>query len=326
MMGAALPAYARVAAPGPTLGPYHIVYRDSVGDLTDRDITIRQVRRVGNDIEVRAWCHLVHDERTFVASRMLEIIDLSTGRSEKAADVLLAPMVAADAAPVASPQPKRPGAIVAGSLIVVGVVGSIGLLAFIGRSPPPPLESGPVTAASRLADPTARLVAHPAAACALAAPGIREAVLGDLWAGQTHVPADLRTSFAQGLSVVVGAPMLLSWEPRLKLATCQGDIAIGVPAAAQGGRPGAGPNWSGLQARGTYTIRPTADASGLVYALAPALEGQTRDFARSMASKHADAALDSAPRGPAQAASPKRPTRHRVAIAASSNPNAEPPF
>lgn len=71
---------ARDAPGGDERAALFLRYRDAEGAATARRITVRQVtRRADGDVLVVAYCHERRAMRSFLASRVDELIDLSTG-------------------------------------------------------------------------------------------------------------------------------------------------------------------------------------------------------------------------------------------------------
>lgn len=56
-----------------------ILYTDSEGNLTERTITLVSAGPWGDDAAITAFCHLRRNTRTFLASRIQQLVDLSTG-------------------------------------------------------------------------------------------------------------------------------------------------------------------------------------------------------------------------------------------------------
>lgn len=70
-----------VAPPAESLGElFFLSYEDANGLKSRRRITLkRSYRAADGDVYIDAWCHERQDERTFRASRMVELVDLGTG-------------------------------------------------------------------------------------------------------------------------------------------------------------------------------------------------------------------------------------------------------
>ncbi|HVT36318.1 MAG TPA: WYL domain-containing protein [Nevskiaceae bacterium] len=63
----------------------YLYYRDAKGDESKRRVTTRCLRPWGggDDLAMIAWCHERDALRTFLASRMQELVDLNTGESHR---------------------------------------------------------------------------------------------------------------------------------------------------------------------------------------------------------------------------------------------------
>lgn len=57
----------------------HLVYSDSRGQLSGRNITLRNLRAELDEVRVTAFCHMRRALRTFLGSRAVEVTDLATG-------------------------------------------------------------------------------------------------------------------------------------------------------------------------------------------------------------------------------------------------------
>ena len=66
---------------GPPAPPmaFHLVYSDSRNQLTGRCVTLQSIKGEISDIRLWAYCYLRSQMRSFVASRVVEATDLSTG-------------------------------------------------------------------------------------------------------------------------------------------------------------------------------------------------------------------------------------------------------
>jgi hypothetical protein len=59
---------------------FHLTYEDSKGDLSERIVTLINVSpRAEGDLFINAYCHLRNAPRKFIASRIEEVFDASTG-------------------------------------------------------------------------------------------------------------------------------------------------------------------------------------------------------------------------------------------------------
>lgn len=68
----------------PYIHNYRLVYRDGKGKKTERDITTTKIGEdFDDDIMLLAYCHKRKANRSFFASRMIELIDLDTGEVVK---------------------------------------------------------------------------------------------------------------------------------------------------------------------------------------------------------------------------------------------------
>lgn len=66
---------------GPPAPPmaFHIVYSDSRSQLSGRCVTLQSIREEPADLRLWAYCHMRSAVRAFIASRVVEATDLSTG-------------------------------------------------------------------------------------------------------------------------------------------------------------------------------------------------------------------------------------------------------
>jgi len=66
---------------GPPAPPmaFHLIYSDSRNQLTGRCVTLQAIKGEISDIRLWAYCYLRTQMRSFVASRVVEATDLSTG-------------------------------------------------------------------------------------------------------------------------------------------------------------------------------------------------------------------------------------------------------
>lgn len=64
--------------PAPPMA-FHILYTDARQRVSGRCVTLRNLLHEVADIRLTAYCHMRHALRTFVASRIVEATDLSTG-------------------------------------------------------------------------------------------------------------------------------------------------------------------------------------------------------------------------------------------------------
>ncbi|HEV2365186.1 MAG TPA: hypothetical protein VGS12_13425 [Caulobacteraceae bacterium] len=62
---------------------FHINYRDASGSFSSRNVTLLSATPTagGRDVDLVAFCHLRGEERTFLASRVLQLVDLATGEA-----------------------------------------------------------------------------------------------------------------------------------------------------------------------------------------------------------------------------------------------------
>jgi uncharacterized membrane protein len=59
---------------------YFIEYQDVDGNITNRVITIKSIRREGYKVYIKAYCHLRDEKRTFLRDRIIgDIVDADTG-------------------------------------------------------------------------------------------------------------------------------------------------------------------------------------------------------------------------------------------------------
>ena len=57
----------------------HITYRDTRSNISGRCVTIKTVRDMVSDIQIGCYCHLRRTYRSFLASRVVEVVELTTG-------------------------------------------------------------------------------------------------------------------------------------------------------------------------------------------------------------------------------------------------------
>jgi uncharacterized membrane protein len=59
---------------------YYIEYQDADGNITNRVITIKNIKREGYKIYIKGYCHLRDEKRTFLRDRIIgDIVDTETG-------------------------------------------------------------------------------------------------------------------------------------------------------------------------------------------------------------------------------------------------------
>jgi hypothetical protein len=68
--------------PAPPIA-FHLIYHDAKRELSGRCVTLRNLKHEHTEIRVTAFCHMRHALRTFVASRIVEVTDLSTGEVDE---------------------------------------------------------------------------------------------------------------------------------------------------------------------------------------------------------------------------------------------------
>ncbi|HYF22923.1 MAG TPA: TerB family tellurite resistance protein [Caulobacteraceae bacterium] len=66
------------APPAPPIA-YHLIYKAASGELTGRCVTLQRIVHEVAEVRVQAVCHLRKKYREFLATRIVEITDLSTG-------------------------------------------------------------------------------------------------------------------------------------------------------------------------------------------------------------------------------------------------------
>lgn len=62
------------------IGKAQIIYKDAQGDPTKRTITIIAIYSRDDDYKIYAYCHLRNDYRTFLSTRIQELMDLKSGK------------------------------------------------------------------------------------------------------------------------------------------------------------------------------------------------------------------------------------------------------
>ena len=70
------------APPAPPMA-FHLIYQGASQELSGRCITVRQLKQEIHEVRVVAYCHFRSALRTFLASRMVEVTDLSTGEVDE---------------------------------------------------------------------------------------------------------------------------------------------------------------------------------------------------------------------------------------------------
>jgi hypothetical protein len=57
----------------------HLIYRDAKAALSGRRVTLHRLQEEPADIRASCYCHLRHTPRVFLASRIVEVVELCTG-------------------------------------------------------------------------------------------------------------------------------------------------------------------------------------------------------------------------------------------------------
>ncbi len=95
-----------------------IRYIDSSGTETVRQVRIRQVEIAAHDIYVHGYCRLDNGPRTFLGSRILELVDLATGEVPDSPLDFLKPLGVKTLAAVSRNKAKLSSSDLAGKTVV----------------------------------------------------------------------------------------------------------------------------------------------------------------------------------------------------------------
>lgn len=69
----------RIAQKAHTIADLEVVYKDAFDEISTRKISVIRASRENGDYTLECYCHLRKQPRTFLASRIVQCVDLSTG-------------------------------------------------------------------------------------------------------------------------------------------------------------------------------------------------------------------------------------------------------